>query len=388
MREFFFVGRVPCSKSLLNRALILQSYEPKLVIKGDSEAEDVIKMKEGLKALLSDQPVDCGSAGTVLRFLALRAARVKGQHLLKGTPRLFSRPMDELVGLLSQLGSEVNIFEDHMIIKSQGFFVMGDMINVRSERSSQFLSSLLLNCWDLDFDMFVNMGSQIASKAYFEMTYQMCEKAGLKPFRKQNELMLAKNQKIIPQELVIESDLSSAFALCACAAVGGSATLIDFPSLSLQPDRLFVMVLKMMGVGVESHGNQLKITKADTLVGVDVNLYDAPDLFPVLASLCALAEGSSRLFGAPQLNFKESNRIQKTAELLRPLRPSLEVQHDGIYFPQEKLQKLTQQIEFNPDQDHRMAMAAGVLIQAGYPVHITEPSVVIKSFPQFWSFLT
>lgn len=99
-----FIGHVPASKSILNRALILQSFGPDLKIYGVSDSDDVVKMKAGIKALKDQAIIDCGEGGTVLRFLALRASREKGRHKLTGSARLINRPQEELVKILSQLG--------------------------------------------------------------------------------------------------------------------------------------------------------------------------------------------------------------------------------------------------------------------------------------------
>jgi 3-phosphoshikimate 1-carboxyvinyltransferase len=104
LRMTSFIGHVPASKSILNRALILQSFERDLKIYGVSDSDDVVKMKAGIKALKDQAMIDCGEGGTVLRFLALRASREKGRHKLTGSARLINRPQEELVKILSQLG--------------------------------------------------------------------------------------------------------------------------------------------------------------------------------------------------------------------------------------------------------------------------------------------
>src|ERR1700722_19543828 len=95
-----FLGPIPASKSLLNRALIIRDYFPSLRLRGDSDCEDVRHMRTALQALAVGQPIDCGDGGTVLRFLALRASRLPGEHRLTGSPRLFSRPQEELARIL------------------------------------------------------------------------------------------------------------------------------------------------------------------------------------------------------------------------------------------------------------------------------------------------
>lgn len=386
-RDFQFVGRVPCSKSLMNRALILQSFNPLFVLHGKSEAEDVHLMREALRCLTLSLPMECGSAGTVLRFMALRAARVPGVHILKGRPRLFERPQSELISLLGQLGCEATLHPDKLVITSKGWKPQGDMLNVNAKRSSQFMSAVLLSCWGLPMDLYLSFTQNMVSEAYFQMTYDLCTLAGLQCKRSGGEIMIPKAQEVAPIHYVVESDLDCAFALAACAVVAGSVALTGIPQKSLQPDSVFVNILIAMGVTLIPSNGQLKVFRTDQLKGGEWNLKSTPDLFPVLSVLCALARGPSRLSGATQLTFKESNRIQKTAELLKRIRPGIQATEDGMVFSDQPAFSPTEvaQFEFDPDQDHRMAMAAAVLLKAGYPVQIRHPEVVDKSFPEFWT---
>ena len=121
MSDFSFIGRIPPSKSLFNRALIVQSFYPDFKIIGESHADDVTLMQTGLKSLAKNELVDCGEAGTVLRFLSLRAARQEGVHVLTGSDRLFSRPQDELLKILRQLGCQAEFRGSKLHIESWGW---------------------------------------------------------------------------------------------------------------------------------------------------------------------------------------------------------------------------------------------------------------------------
>jgi 3-phosphoshikimate 1-carboxyvinyltransferase len=387
--EFRFVGRIPSSKSLLNRALIIQSFKPDLMIHGSSSAEDVQKMIEGLKAFSDNQVIDCGSAGTVLRFLTLRASRQPGEYVFVGSERLFSRPNEELMAVLGQLGCEAKWDSGRLLIRSFGWKPYGDMITVRSDRSSQFLSGLILNAWTLPFDLFLSLSSGLVSRGYLEMTLRLCRHMGMECEFSGREIFIPKHQRVGLKDVVTEIDLSSAFALSACALQAGHITLTDFPRPSLQPDAQFVQILEKMGAQISFQKNQLRVSKTQKLLGIEVNLMETPDLFPVLSALCALAEGPSKLFGARQLAYKESHRIEKTAELLKPICPDLVVTEDSLSLNghNKKLPTEVPPYHFDPDQDHRMAMAAAVLLKAGYPIELKNSQVVNKSFPEFWAIL-
>src|SRR6185437_8076628 len=118
MEDFHFNGKVPTSKSILNRALIIQSFAPEVRVVGDSQADDVRLMRDGLLNI-SQNEIGCGDAGTVLRFLALRISRLPGTHVLTGSERLFSRPQSELIPILSQLSIDAELKDTALKIRSR-----------------------------------------------------------------------------------------------------------------------------------------------------------------------------------------------------------------------------------------------------------------------------
>ncbi len=127
---FSFRGRIPPSKSSMNRWLCVGSYARQFQIEGDSRCDDVVKMRSALAALLRGDDADCGAAGTVLRFLAFRASRLPGRHVLRGSSRLFSRPQSELVNVLSKLGVRTELLSDRIVVESAGWRDPGAEISV------------------------------------------------------------------------------------------------------------------------------------------------------------------------------------------------------------------------------------------------------------------
>ncbi len=387
LKPLAFVGHLPASKSILNRLLLIQSYFPELKITGDNSCDDVHHMREAIASFARGEDIFVGGGGTVLRFMALRVSRRAGRYRLCGEQRLFARPQDELLKILKQLGVEAELKADCLLIDSQGWRLHGDTLLVPFARSSQFASSVLLNSWDLPFDLFVSLGGQKVSEGYWRMSQRIALDLGMKIDFWDGDFRVPRGQKPGRSWYVAEPDLSSAFAIAAVAAVSGSASLTDFPTQSLQPDGEFVRILASMGVPVVLSGTTLKIEKAPRLNGVAVNLKNSPDLFPVLAALCALAEGESHLYGATQLVYKESNRLQRMADIIRRFGRKVEVAEDGLRLSGPTHGPPGARLVIETDQDHRLAFAAAVLKAAGYHVEIDNPGVVNKSFPEFWSIL-
>lgn len=387
MSPFAFVGKLEASKSMLIRLSLVQSYFPYLKVIGESQCDDVRFMRKALSDLFRGFEIDAGSSAAVLRFMALRASRVPGRHRIVGSKRLFERPHDELSRILLQLGVQSEFVDGGLNIESAGWKLHGDTLLVPSERSSQFASAVLLNAWELPFEMFVSLGGKKVSEGYWRMSVQMAQQLGMKLDFWDADFRIPKGQKVTVQEYTSEIDLSSAFAIAAIAAVSGSATLLDFPRESLQPDAYFTTVLSTMGVPLQQAGQSLKVDKALRLNGVAVNLKSCPDLFPVLAALCALAEGDSELFGAPHLVHKESNRLARLAMLIQELGRNVERREDGMRVTGPRLIPNNEPVVFDCDHDHRLAFAAAVFKAAGFPIEIKHGEVVNKSFPEFWRIL-
>ena len=388
--SFYYRGRIPASKSILNRLLILNSFESGLHIDGESHADDVSKMKAALGHLMRGEVADCGAAGTTLRFLALRASRIAGNHNLSGSLRLFARPQGEIDRILSQLGCQIQFGPQRVTIRGNGWVIPPGGIRIERSISSQFASALILSAWDLPSALRIYFDGSAVSLGYLQMTLDLVRQAGMEWFvDSDGALVLPAGARVKPGVFVVEPDLSSAFAVAGLAAVDGRAEFLYWPTPSLQPDAVFASILNDMGCAVSSSDGILTVVGGTALRPVEVALKDAPDLFPVLAVLCALAGGRSRLRGAPHLIHKESNRVEKTAELVKAMGRKVIVSADGMEIlgsvTTRAQNAMTRAFDYDSDHDHRLAMAAAVARRAGFPVRILKPDVVNKSFPEFWS---
>jgi len=429
-RAFRFRGRIPASKSILNRLLILRSFEPGLTIDGDSHSDDVVKMKSALASLLGDgqgrgvggvgvphesggEVADCGSAGTTLRFLALRASRIPGTHHLSGSRRLFERPQNELVHLMRQLGCEAELGPQRITIRGEGWKIPEEGLIIDRSVSSQFASGVLLSAWDLPVPLRMRFAGDIVSESYFAMTVELVRRAGLRMTRPSSaELVVEPRSRLVSQTIIAESDLSSAFSVAALAAVAGRAEFESYPARSLQPDGVFAEMFQRMGCRVEfiEADGVLVVERPDgNLRPIDWDLRESPDLFPVLSVVCAFAEGRSRLHGAPHLAHKESNRIEKSAELIRIMGRESHAIEGGLEIegraPTDRDDASRESIHvsvpvsapvsipvgvpvnapvYDTDHDHRLAMAAAVARAGGVAIRILHPVVVTKSFPEFF----
>lgn len=387
MSHLNFVGSLPASKSLMNRALLVQSYFPTLEVVGQSECDDVKKMKQAVLDLQAHKEIDCGEAGTVLRFMALRASRQPGIWKLTGSPRLFQRPQEDLVFILDQLGVRCQLLTDSILIHSEGWKKSLIPISIHRERSSQFASAVLLNSWNLPFSLEFEFKGHGLSEGYWQMSVEMAKALGMIIEKKREHFNIPAKQVVKQTSYTVEIDYSSAFVVAAAAALGGQVEITNCNEHSFQPDYKFIEMLKAMGVPIALRGSSLQVSSVKEMRGREFHLADCPDLFPVLAVLCCFAKGESKLLGAPQLAHKESHRIEKTAELLKLAGALIEQKKDGLIIQGLPATWKPRPFVFDPDSDHRMAMAAAILRFRSFPVKVVKPEVVNKSFPEFWKIL-
>lgn len=387
MGKFHFEGRLPSSKSLLNRALIIRSYKSTLQIRGETDAEDVTFLRKSTAKIEDGKEFYLGDGGTSLRFFTLRCAREKGSFVLKGTDRLFRRPQLALKEICDQLGVHLDFSVPAQVrVQSEGWQQPAGPLRIPTGESSQFASAVVLNSWDLPFDLELIFDGSVTSASYLRMTLDLCAQMGLRFEESAGRLLIPAGQKITGEQIAVEPDVSSLFSLATLAALNGEARFFEIPQKSLQPDLAFIDIFRAMGVPVEWDAGTLVVRKAGALVAGRWDLSLCPDLVPVLSVICAFAEGVSVLYGAPQLRHKESDRIQSAAKLLKAMGVKVVERPDGLEITgQPGLRPGT--FDFDPDKDHRLAMAAGILNEIGWNIRIRDPDVVRKSFPEFWSLL-
>lgn len=389
MGEFRYAGQLPASKSHLNRWLCVGSYARGLVIDGDSRCDDVVRMKAALAAMAAgERTLECGAAGTVLRFLLARVSREPGAWCLTGTRKLISRPQNGLLAALGTLGVQFRTDLDSIVVEGDGWHApTTGPVSIDRSVSSQFASALVLNAWQLPFDLELKFEGELVSEPYFEMTLDVVRRAGLAAEYDERFRVLRLPKHAVPRarRVVAEPDMSSAFAVAALAAVNGHARFEGFPNESLQADRVFPELLTRMGARVQASPALLRVDRAARLRGLEADLGAAPDLFPVLAALTLLADGPSRLFGAAHLAHKESDRIGEMVRIAHRLGRPIEARADGwiVTGSPVRVHSRRPPLVVDPVDDHRIVMAAAVLREAGHRVVILEPHCVSKSFPEF-----
>ncbi len=244
-----FKGEISASKSIFNRALILSSFGSDFKITGNSKSSDVAFMTSAILTLktsdLASLEFECGDAGTVLRFLALRLSRRPGRYLLKGSARLLSRPFTEIISCLNQLGVRSEMTDHGFYIESEGWREPKSALKIDRSRSSQFASGVLLNCWNLPFPLDIELSEASVSESYLELTEKLVTEFGLTIDKAsvKSHWKIPQEQKITKKELNVEADASSVFAAVALGLIGGEVRIENWTESKLQPDSNFVNLI-------------------------------------------------------------------------------------------------------------------------------------------------
>jgi 3-phosphoshikimate 1-carboxyvinyltransferase len=402
--------RIPGSKSVTNRALILASLATspstirKPLISRDSELMSAGLSALGISITGSDEAwqitpaplrgparVDVGNAGTVMRFLPPLAAFAEGDISFDGDPRSYERPLGPVIKALEELGIEI----DHggryslpMVIKARGK-VKGGALTIDASASSQFLSALLLVAPSMEEGITVtHRGGALPSMPHIEMTVAMLRDFGADvTVDPAAQTWSVKAGVLHGKDLVIEPDLSNASPFLSIAMVcGGSITISDWPRATTQPGDQLRDIFTQMGATVELNDDGLTLTGGSSIHGIDIDLHDVGELTPSIAALAALADSPSHLRGIGHLRLHETDRLAALTREINSLGGNVVEEETALHITPAPLHAGV----FHTYEDHRLATAGAVigLVTPGVEVeNVATTRKTLPDFPGLWNSL-
>ena len=390
---------IPGSKSLTNRELVLSALAsgPSEIL-NPLESRDSSLMIQALKQLGSEiestpnsiritpkpisgpTQIDCGLAGTVMRFVPPIAALAKGDVFFDGDVAARARPMQTTIDSLRALGVEVSGSGLPFTIHGTGE-VLGGEVSIDASESSQFVSGLLLAAARFKNGITLkHVGNSLPSMPHIDMTIDTLAKRGVKVSKLSDTSWRIEPGEISGRTVEIEPDLSNAGPFMAAALVaGGTVTVENWPTSTTQVGNDFVSLLAQMGGQVSRSGTGMSVTGTGEIKGIEIDLSSAGELTPVIAALAALANSKSVISGVAHLRGHETNRLKALVDEINSIGGKATETQDGLVIEPSDLRSGL----WKTYGDHRMA-TAGAIIGLRVPgIEIEDITVTSKTMPGF-----
>ena len=395
---------IPGSKSYTNRALLMAAMSKRTVlianplISDDTEAMmrcletlGVVCTKNEKSITVSgdldniperEYDLDANLSGTTIRFMLALSAVIPGTKILRGKEGLQKRPISDLVAGLCQLGARIEYLENEgfppLCVSSSS--LSPGSVRMNGGVSSQYFSALLMIAPRVGSLKIEVIGEQI-SKPYIDMTIDTMKQFGvIVQNNSYRSYVVADRQHYATSRYAVEGDVSSASYFFAIAALTNSRiTLTNLNQNSVQGDMKFLKIVEDMGNDVLWKADEVTI-QGRGIRAVEVNMEDCPDQAQTLAVLAAFARGVTKISGIRSLRVKETERVKAMQKELAKMGIKTEATQDSltIYGGAPKAAAI------DTHGDHRMAMSFAVAGTKLSGMQIHDPTVVNKTFPQFW----
>ncbi len=380
------------SKSISNRLLLIRALsKDKFHIENLSDAKDTQKLLACLGS--KEDELEVGEGGTTYRFLTAYLAFQDGTQVLNCSPRMKERPIEPLVEALNQLGANIEYLEKPgyppLKINVPQKRPSGGKLKIRADISSQFITALLLLAPTFEEGLDLHLEGKVVSPAYIQMTLRLMQQFGI-VYQWNDRRIGIKPQQYQAMDIGVEADWSAASYFYSLAAIAPEADiqLNGLSSNSIQGDS--VLSGLMGAFSVESHFNKNGVLLCQRTSRrkqlFTFNFIDSPDLAQTLAVCCAAIGTEGWFTGLETLVVKETDRVLALQNELSKVGVSFEEKpfskNGSKWFVLKGKAQVNLPI-FETYKDHRMAMAFAPFALDG-SILIKNPSVVEKSYPNFW----
>jgi len=399
---------IPGSKSLTNRELIIAAIaDGPGRLKAPLHSDDSLRMIEALRALgvgveeadgegefgpdlvVTPAPlrggntVNCGQAGTVMRFIAPLAGLATQDVHLTAHENALHRPMGAMITALRDLGVDVDdegTWSLPFTIRGHGR-IRGGRIEIDASASSQFVSGLLLAAPRFDVGLhLIHTGEHLPSLPHIDMTIESLSRRGIRIERPAAGEWLVEAGVPRAKEIAIEPDLSNAAPFLAAAMVtGGEVSITGWPLHSTQPGALLPDILQAMGAHVSRHAGNLTVRAGESIRGLDLDLSAASELSPTIVGLATFADAPTTIRGIGHIRMHETDRIAALIGNLTALGGEVEELSDGVRIIPRPLHGG----KWSAHHDHRIATTGALIGARVAGVEIDDIGTTAKTLPEF-----
>lgn len=431
---------VPGSKSLSNRYLILAAMGSRTVeLVGLLRSRDTDLMIGALRALgvqvqedaqdpthvwvtapangvlQGDITIDCGLAGTVMRFVPALAMRASGPVTFDGDAQAYARPMKPLLDGLEQLGATITYLGEPGFLPfmltppqqsddthgvSHNAQSTTPQVSIDASGSSQFISGLLFAGAHRGLQL-THTGAHTPSLPHIRMTMADLESAHIHVDMQNNTWHVTAGQVQLPERVVVEPDLSNAAPFIGAALLaGGRVRIAHWPEHTTQPGGLLPEYIRAMGAQVTWQADAQNPATGTLHVrgfGVhdmnhalhglgDFDIAAAGEIAPSLAAILVFADSPTTLHGIAHLRGHETNRLQALVEQITAIGGRAEEIADGIRITPVLLNAMHGTI-MQSYADHRMATFGamiGLVLEGTQVENIATTSKTMPQFVQLW----
>lgn len=329
---------------------------------------------------IAKNAIDAGNSGTTARVCTGTASLGTDTVIITGDEQTRRRPMQSLIDALNNLGADIKSIDGNGRLPIS---VKGRLKGGKTEVSgitSQFISSLLINCPLSDGNSDIHT-KKLNEKPYVDMTMWWLDKQGIVYEQENLERFFIKgNQSYKAFKETIPADFSSAsFFLCAGAITNSEITLKGLDMNDTQGDKKIIYILKDMGADIDITEDGIKV-RGSNLKGMEIDMNDTPDALPIMSVVGCSAEGETILRNVPQARVKETDRIAVMREELSKMGADIKELPDGLVIKKSKLKGA----KVSGHGDHRVVMSLAVagLISKGITEIDTAEAMNI-TFPEF-----
>lgn len=424
---------VPGSKSITNRALLLAT-----LAEGRSTLRDVLFSDDSrhflkcIQDLGFETSVDeenkiitvtgmggavptkeanlyVGSAGTAARFLTAYLGLSEGIYHMDASEQMRKRPMTPLLDSLTELGCEITYEgeEGHFpfILKGHGFG--RDRITVNIEKSSQFMSGLLIASCLSDED-FLAVTEGFHGRAYIEMTVKMMQQFGVQTTPlyycsgQENShdcsgcvnstvpygYRIKAGQRYRALDYRVQPDVSAAcyfYAMSPLLGIPVQVRHVHRGQDSLQGDTAFLHLLEEMGCTLKDRPEGVLLLPPEDGIyhGISADMSAFSDQAITLAALAPFADGPTTITGIGHIHCQESDRMTAIITELGKMGIRCQNTEDSItIYPGTPSPSTVETYD-----DHRMAMGFSLIGLRSEGIIIRNPGCCRKTFENYFEVL-
>lgn len=391
------VAKLPASKSISNRALIIHALSGGDILPDNlSNCDDT----EVIVAALNDNPyeINIKAAGTAMRFMTAYLAVKKGEeHVLTGTERMKHRPIGILVDALHFLGADIEYVgeEGFPPLRIRGRQLEGGLLEVPGNISSQYISALLMIGPALRKGLTLRLTGDIISRPYIDLTLWTMREFGADAEWSDYETIVVRPKPYENRSYYIENDWSSASYWYEMMALSkdteATVRLEGLMDGSKQGDSSLRYIFSLLGVKSQFESKEQGVPTTITLSHsgrcvprLEYDFVNAPDLAQTFVVTCALLNVPFHFRGLSTLKIKETDRIEALKTEIRKLGYVIKDINDcELVWDGERCEPALGG-GIDTYEDHRMALAFAPAACHIDSLCINDPLVVTKSYPNYW----